>query len=156
MSKHICMILALDGFFIENTFRVCELGYYTWKEQFGRIAFYMPTRWTDLNDKDKQTVTYVNRQVNGLSYYLNQGEEGYSQDEVNDIVNHLYLSCKTDEKYVVAYKGGHGERNVLDSINVESFNLEHWRCPKFDIVKDTVVELLPPFHFHPPPCQSHD
>ena len=153
MSNHICMILDLEGFFIENTFRVRELGYYTWKEDFRRIAFHMPTRWSNLSDKDKKTVHYVSKHIHGLSYYLLNNEKGYPQEQVSDIVNDLHLSCKTENKTVVAYKGGHVQRDVLDTINNESFNLERWGCPKFDAVKDSVVELLPACHFHYPPFQ---
>lgn len=89
----------------------------------------MPTRFKYLNHKDKCTVWFVNERVNGLSYHLQQGEEGHCRQELNDIVHRLYLDCKTDEKNVVAYKGGHVERDVLDAINVDSFNLERRVAP---------------------------
>ena len=41
LKDKVCMILDLEGFFVDKTFRCRELGYYTWQEDFGRHAFFM-------------------------------------------------------------------------------------------------------------------
>ena len=70
----ICFILDLEGFFINKTFHVRELGYYTWNEEHGRHAFRIPVPRQDLAQKDKQTVNFVIRKIHGLSYQPSQAE----------------------------------------------------------------------------------
>ena len=70
----LCFILDLEGFFINKTFHVRELGYYTWNEEHGRHAFRIPVPRQDLAQKDKQTVNFVIRKIHGLSYQPSQAE----------------------------------------------------------------------------------
>ena len=70
----LCFILDLEGFFINKTFHVRELGYYTWNEEHRRHAFRIPVPRQDLAQKDRQTVNFVIRKIHGLSYQPSQAE----------------------------------------------------------------------------------
>ena len=61
-------ILDLEGFFINKTLHVRELGYYTWNEEHGHHAFRILVPRKDLAQKDKQTVNFVINKIHGLSY----------------------------------------------------------------------------------------
>ena len=67
-KDNLCVILDLEGFFINKTFHVRELGYYTWNGEHGRHAFSIPIPYKTLHDKDKRTVHFVCRKIHGLTY----------------------------------------------------------------------------------------
>ncbi|KAL9952108.1 hypothetical protein ACROYT_G039315 [Oculina patagonica] len=141
--ENVCMILDLEGYFVEKTFRVRELGYYTWQEKFGRHAFYMRMSWCNLSSRDRKTVSYVKYNVHGLTYQPRKEEKAYEYDRVEEVMWDLYEETKTPERTVVAYKGGHVERDLLNKLNIPSVNLELYGCPKYDVLKETIVEPLP-------------
>ncbi|KAL9978946.1 hypothetical protein ACROYT_G016530 [Oculina patagonica] len=124
----VCMILDLEGFFVENTFRCRELGYFTWQEDFGRHAFFMKTSWNDLHFKDRKTVSYVKYNVHGLTYQPRREEHGHEYYLLEDVMCDLYNNVKTKDRTVVAYKGGHVEQDLLVKLNIPHVNLEHYGC----------------------------
>ena len=62
----------MEGFFIIKTFHARELGYFTWNQEHGRHAFFVPVPYKILSDKDKQTVNFVISKIQGLSYQPSQ------------------------------------------------------------------------------------
>ena len=73
-QDNLCLILDLEGFFINKTFHSRELGYFTWYQEHGRHAFFVPVSYKTLCDKDKRTVNFVISKIHGLSYQLGQTE----------------------------------------------------------------------------------
>ena len=118
MKDDVCMIFDLEGFFVDKTFRTRELGYYTWREEFGRYAFYMKTAWDHLCPRDRKTVCYVKYNVHGLTYQPRREEQAFEYYQLDGIVKKLYESCKTNTKTVLAYKGGHVEKDLLNKLNI--------------------------------------
>ena len=49
----LCFILDLEGSFINKTFHIRELGYYTWNDEHRRHAFHILVPYKNLNDKDR-------------------------------------------------------------------------------------------------------
>ena len=49
---------------------------------------------------------------------------------------------------MVAYKGGHVEKDLLNKLNIPCLDLETWGCPKYEQLKQTIVEPLPSCGFH--------
>ena len=49
---------------------------------------------------------------------------------------------------MVAYKGGHVEKDLLKKLNIPSLALETWGCPKYEQLKQTIVEPLASCGFH--------
>ena len=58
LQDDLCFILDLEGFFLNKTFHVRELAYYTWNGEHERHAFLIPVRYKNLSDKDKRTVNF--------------------------------------------------------------------------------------------------
>ena len=151
LQDELCFILDLEGFFINKTFHVRELGYYTWNQEHGRHAFFIPLRYKTLNDKDKSTVRFVYHKIHGLSYQPAQAE--HFQDPlilgqlVKDIYD-MYVKCSEGKRTVVGYKGGHVEKDLLEKLNIPSLNLETLGCPKYDVLKTQFESLLPSCGFH--------
>ena len=53
-------------------------------------------------------------------------------DNLKGDVLELYEQSRTPERFLVAYKGGHVERNLLRELDLPATNLEHAGCPKFE------------------------
>ena len=49
---------------------------------------------------------------------------------------------------MVAYKGGHVEKDLLNKLNMPCLDLETWGCPKYEQLKETIVEPLSSCGFH--------
>ena len=95
IRDELCFILDLEGFFINKTFHVRELGYYSWNEEHGRHAFRIPVPYQDLALKDKQTVNFVIRKIHGLTYQPSQAEHPQHPRVVPRMVQDLYQDYKT-------------------------------------------------------------
>ena len=68
LQDHLCFILNLEGFFLNKRFHVRELVYYTWNEEHGHHAFFIPVPYKTLSPKDKRTVNFVRRKIHRLTY----------------------------------------------------------------------------------------
>ena len=158
IRDELCFILDLEGFFINKTFHVRELGYYTWNEEHGRHAFRIPVPRQDLAQKDKQTVNFVIRKIHGLSYQPSQAEHPQHPRVVPRMVQDLYGDYSTLDRTVVGYKGGHVEKDLLNKLNIPSLNLETMGCPKYDVLRNDdlkFVNLLPSCGFHKDDTRHH-
>ena len=49
---------------------------------------------------------------------------------------------------MVAYKGGHVEKDLLNKSNIPCLDLESWGCPKFEQLQQMIVETLASCGFH--------
>ena len=65
LHDNLCFILDLEGLFINKTFHARELGYFTWNQDHGRFAFFVPVPYNTLCDKDKRTVNSVISKIHG-------------------------------------------------------------------------------------------
>ena len=145
---NVCMIIDLEGFFINGTFEVRELGFYTWKGCHGRFAFKPTRRWDELSPKDRKTVSVVKYHVNGLTYFPRKDENALNQDSVKKLVNYLYQRNGDEGREFVAYKGGHVERDLLESLYIPHVNLERFGCPKYEKILPSIIEPLKGCSFH--------
>ena len=57
-------------------------------------------------------------------------ENVLDQDMVNIIIRKFYDAYYINENSTIAYKGGSFERTLLNLLNIPSFNLELFGCPK--------------------------
>lgn len=80
---------------------------------FGRHAFFTKTNWNNLHPRDRKTVSYVKYNVHGLTSQPRREERGHEYSELDDVISYLYDKTKTEERTLVAYKGGHVERDLL-------------------------------------------
>ena len=89
-QNNLCLILDLEGFFINKTFHARELGYFTWNQEHGRHAFFVPVPYKNLCDKDKRTINFVISEIRGLSYQPNQTEYVQNPRIVGTLIKDLY------------------------------------------------------------------
>ena len=121
-------IIDLDGFSVQKTFFCRELGIITHGDTYGTsFHFNTPLRYEKLCKKDKIQVTFVQEYIHGLSLADNTA---LNQDMVNTIVRKFYSAYHINENSMIAYKGGSFERTLLNWLNIPSFNLELFGCPK--------------------------
>lgn len=149
------MVLKVEGFYIDSMFKVRELGYYTWQGEFGRIAFEVKTAWKQLSFDDKRSVSHLTTRVHGLTYEPQTKEKACKYYMVCEVIKGLYEKYKTDERTVVAFKGAHVERNLLEQMSIPNVDLEIYGCPNYQEAADAVVELLPGCGFHHNDLHSH-
>ena len=118
-EDNLCLILDLEGFFINKTFHVRELGYYTWNNEHGRHAFSIPIPYKTLHDKDKRTVHFVCRKIHGLTYQPCDPEIFQDPRILGPLVKDIHqeysvrAQCGEGKRTVVGYNGGHVEKRLV-------------------------------------------
>ena len=117
-------------------------------EHFDRHAFFQPAALKNLSHKDKKTVNFAKHNIHGLTYQPRYQERAYEHDEVDIVLLRLYSQFKTEKRTVVAYKGGHVEKDLLNKLNITCLDLETWGCPKYEQLKQTIVEPVASCGFH--------
>ena len=70
--------------------------------------------------------------IRGLAYRPRYRERAYEQDQADIVLLRLYNQYKTFERTVVAYKGDHIEKDLLNKLNIPSLDFETLGCPKYD------------------------
>lgn len=152
-----CVIIDLEGFFVRKTFLFRELGYVTYEGHRGRYAFTPLYDYTTLDIKSRKTVKFVRQKIHGLTYYPESEEHSQPIAHLPGIVRTLYNDYKTNQRDKMGFKGGHVERNLLESLQIPWVDLEHCGCPKFDKLKTRIPHelLLPSCSFHKDPSNHH-
>ena len=107
----------------------------------------MPCKFDELSDKDKRTALFVIKRVTGLPFE-NPAERALDGDELEREILALYQKSKTRQKNLVAYKGGHTERDLLRRLNIPSIDIEEHGCPKY-------VDMLKAGHEPKRNCGQH-
>ena len=85
---------------------------------------------TRLTQKKLAGILYVNRCIHGLSFMPTHFENAKLQDQLQLDVTTLNEQYKTNQRTLVAYKGGHIERDLLNELDILSVNMEEIGCPK--------------------------
>ena len=122
----ITLIIELEGFCLSSCFIVRELGWCTIQGENDSQHFYSRLRYKELNYKDRRTVNYVNKHIHGLRFEAAYREAALPQRDVEGVIRALYRGG------LVAYKGGHLEKDLLDKMGLPSVNLEELGCQKTD------------------------
>ena len=129
----ICVVIDLEGFHIKTRdgFHVRELGYCDCRRHsMGSKSYQTFGYLMDLPMRDRRTVEYVIKHIHGLSYTPKLRENARPPYEIHDDVLALYEQHRTPQRDLIGYKGGHVEKDLLDSLNIPSHNLEDG-CPPF-------------------------
>lgn len=131
---NICLIIDLDGFTINKIFRVREMGFCSiTKQTYGSFRFNLSHLLNEMNETDWKTVCYLQHNLHGLTLEPHPEEQDcLKEKDINKIILQLYEKSKTAEKYVVGYKGGTFERDLLEKLQIPYLNLEDFGCPKFE------------------------
>ncbi|XP_043488059.1 uncharacterized protein LOC122514990 [Polistes fuscatus] len=102
----------------------------------------LPTLWTlialskkfsTLCESDRRTACYVTNKVHGIPF-RDFCPEKYEKNHVHLELNKFRQ--RHGSKLLIAYKGGHIERDLLIQASITGFNLEDFDCPKYeDLIK---------------------
>lgn len=134
--RNICLIIDLDGFRVGRfkEFYTRELGYASLtKNVENSFRFNLKYRFNSLTDKDHKTVSFCKFNIHGLTFRPMPSEKDtFPEEKLEDIILALYCNHKTFDKDIIAYKGGHIERDLLDKLDITSINLEDYGCPKYE------------------------
>ena len=126
------LVLVLEGFEVQGQFLVCELGWCDWTGQHWGHSHYYPTQPYPEAWKDKHLIRFVCCHIHGLPYTPAHREQARPAADLEQDVKDLVHKFQQLDKTVVAYKGGHYEKELLQRWGIPHFNLEQAQCPKFD------------------------
>ena len=145
--EEITLIIDLEGFNLSSGFIVRELGWCTIQGENDSQHFYSRVRYRDLNFKDRRTVQFVYKHIHGLRFEASFKEVALPQRDLEAVIRALYRGG------LVAYKGGHLEKDLLDKMGLPSINLEEFGCPK----ADSLYSITGRDHCYPPgkSCGHH-
>ena len=132
---------------MQGQFLVRELGWCDWTVQHWGHSHYCPTRPYPEAWKDKRLIRFVRRHIDGLPYTPAHREQARPAADLEQDVKDLVHKFQQPDKTVVAYKGGHYEKELLQRWGIPHFNLEQAQCPKFE----TMTRLC-----RPTSCGCHD
>ena len=94
--------------------------------------FDLGLRWNNLSEKSKKTVRFTQRNIHKLPF---EGPvKATPLSRLPAIVKEFY----NEPNALVAYKGGHFEKDLLAQIGIRSVNLELFGCPKAEYLFDSL------------------
>ena len=130
--EKICMIMDMEGYFLPR-FYCRELGvlgmdWLTTKRYF----YHMPINYLELTPSQATTVMFVKRRIHGLPFVPSYMERARPAKQLYEDIKEFYDAAKTPDKFVVAYKGGTCEKDVLQELGIPFQNLEDFDCPKIE------------------------
>jgi len=127
------MIVDLDGYQVNHQpFIVREMGVYSL--QHGSFSWFLENKlpYLSLEKRDRKTVNYVYHHIHGLRFESSKQEKALPQHLVKTMIESAYHRSRTQHQYMVAYKGGYLEKNLLNELQIPCVNLEDFGCPKVE------------------------
>ena len=127
------MIIDFDGYQIKNyPYIVRELGLYS--VLHGSFSWFLENTlpYDSLEKRDRKTVNYVYYNIHGLRFESTPQEKALPQHMIKPLVDVYYQRSRTQQRTLVAYKGGHLEKDLLDELQIPCVNLEEFGCPKVE------------------------
>ena len=94
------------------------------------MHFELPMSYKTLSAKDKRTVNYVFQHVHALPFGARPQENAVDMDLVKPMIKMLCEKHCTHHQDLMAYKGGHVEKDLLTKLNIPHVDLEFFDCPK--------------------------
>ena len=130
--ERICLIIDMEGFFLPK-FYVRELGYSNHLGGSGSKYYSMPMKYTELTPSQQKQTAFVTRRIHGMPFNATHFEDAHPQEQLAEDIVDLYQLHMTEDKPVIAYKGGHIEKDLLKELELGPFvDLEDFGCPKVE------------------------
>lgn len=81
------------------------------------------------------TIRTLKYKIHGLDLFPDEPSElCCPQDAVKWLILGWYEAFACEKRYMIAFKGGNLERNLLDWLNIPYINLEEFGCPSFHMI----------------------
>ena len=125
----ICLIIDLEVFFIQKQFYCGELGRANNQGTYGYVHYQQNFRREDLTCKEQKTAKFVINKIHELPFNNQASKIASPLTRLKEHVQELYENAKTPEKWMVADKRGHLERDLLKQLNIPAVNLEDLGYP---------------------------
>ncbi|KXJ10613.1 hypothetical protein AC249_AIPGENE2746 [Exaiptasia diaphana] len=124
-------IMDMDGYMVDKEFIPKELSIKALGslEPFTCHFLNVGRPFRTLSKRDQKVADFVYENIFSIAY----DKYFFGQLLPASIMN--VLRCVSHENVVVAYKGGRYERELLDRLEIESFNLEDIGCPKVELIQ---------------------
>ena len=82
---------------------------------------------------------YVTKHIHKLPFGIPRDAKPARISALGEIVMDFYQTVKQSRNSVLAYKGGHYEKDLLASLTIPGVNLENFGCPKAgELMRDLV------------------
>ncbi|XP_042913686.1 uncharacterized protein [Parasteatoda tepidariorum] len=131
IMDRICCIVDFEGFWVNSTFLAREIGWINISTGMsGTVRFDL--RGYQRSLPDLMNCDYITENISGLTFEPMLGEPTISPHLLDGKIREIYSNCRTPYKHVIAYKGGHVEKDVLERLGIPCINLELFNCPKFE------------------------
>ena len=135
-------ILDMDGFQIGKKFFSKELGVIKVGDSEASSFFFdIGLHWNELNEKDKRTCNFVQKNIHKFPFGVPRGTKAFQILDLQAIVENFYREIQIDSNSIIAFKGGHYERDLLASLRIPAVNLECFNCPKAEKLFDQLIWL---------------
>jgi len=132
MLRQVCAVLDFECFHHKTLLFYREIGFAPIHDDKVINLHITPSFLPPCNDRALwRTFNTLKFFVHGLDLYPDQNELQISQDSVSGVIRALYQYAKTPEQYIIAYKGGNFERQILQHLNIPHINLEEVGCPAY-------------------------
>ena len=155
-AKRIVAILHLDGHVVDGSFMPKETALKAKGEaQPFSVFFYNKARpHHTLSRQDQRTAEFIEDHVHDIPYWkywfgmldptaLDRILKTVRKPEFED---NPFAWIEDRDVWYVAYKDGHHEKDVLEKLDISSFNLEDLRCPKAEDIQIQREHLNCGFH----------
>lgn len=133
LLHEITHFMDVDGFMVSKRFLCKELAITTINGYSYQTDFLLGKRFKQLSPQDQKTVRYVYINVHGIPFKDFHTEQ-YTQSKLDLAIN---IMIGDTINPVVAYKGGHLEKDILERAGIPCVNLEGLGCPKFSELAET-------------------
>ena len=135
--ENICLIIDFDGFQLrQRPFMAREMGYVAMDVEEVDVVSFDLSGVSLEDERDRKTVWYCRKFLHGLPFHPRRKERCHQPEYLDELLRQLYEHYSTNEKNLVAYKGGICERDRLEELGIPSVNLEEHGCPKYDVLKN--------------------
>jgi hypothetical protein len=138
MLRNVVGVLDMDGFCVNEQFYCKELGVLRIGDVYAKSQFFdINMKWSELNEKVRRQCAYVIRNVHHrLPFRVPDGTVAEKLCCLDSIILEFYQRYGTFEASLLAYKGGHYERDLLKRLSIPGVNLEKYGCPRVEVLFD--------------------
>lgn len=141
MADEICMVVDFDGFRISGRFYVREMGFASLTRNLNESRLFdLQKVVPSLTKKDQYQVDFCRNHFHGLSLFPVKGEIPDYYFNLRWHIRYWYDQNRIPGKQIVGYKGGHIEKDLLNSMKIPCRNLEDFGCPKMNQLPEPEIQ----------------
>ena len=112
-------VIDMDGFTINKIFYCKELACIRKGQTYATSTLFdLGLQWKDLSEKDKKAARFVERYIHKIRFTSPPNQPTVPLFRLPDIVKEFF----SEPDALVAYKGGHFEKDLLRRVGIPSIN----------------------------------